>query len=715
MKGRLRFAAWTLVAFAALLAPCGIAAALLFAGLAEPDRAALARIADEKAPLLAFLALILLLASAGAVRALAARYLRPLRMLAEQARVAATLDAARTIRPDAPQELVELAAAVDALAEAHRARRSETDARIAESGVRLAEERNRLAALVSDLSEGILLCDARGRILLYNERARELFTPAAGPHRAGATAPVGLGRSLFGFLDRDQVAHAMDKIQEALERGARAPRSTFLAAAPAGRLVRARLSPYLSSQGEVAGMVLGLGDATEEFGAQARRGDLLVALGTEVRQSTTSLRAAAENLVSFPAMKEEERARFTQIVAFESRKLSESVERALGAYADAAIAGLALERMRLADLLRVARRHIAALPGLACRPPALDAGPWVKVDSFALVRVFASIARRLRDERGVHDIGFAFALEDGLAAVDLEWDGPRIDAATLGRWESDAIEVGSEPGPLTIRDVLGRHGGELGSEDAPAGARLRLRLPVAEPPREARARRAAPGTESRPEYYDFDLFGSGPPAGELGDQPLSTLAYTAFDTETTGLEPSAGDRIVSIGAVRIVNGRLLRHEVFDQLVDPERSVSRESALVHGLRRADLAGQPVLREVLPAFHAFCEDSVLVAHNAAFDMRFLELAQGESGVRFTQPVLDTLLLSAVVHPGHEDHRLEAIAERLGVPVIGRHTALGDALVTGEVFLRLVALLAQHGVVTLAQALAASRRTYHVRLQY
>ena len=120
-------------------------------------------------------------------------------------------------------------------------------------------------------------------------------------------------------------------------------------------------------------------------------------------------------------------------------------------------------------------------------------------------------------------------------------------------------------------------------------------------------------------------------------------------------------------------------------------------------------------MLPAFHRFCEDTVLVAHNAAFDMRFLELKEARTGVRFTHPVLDTLLLSAVVHPSQEDHRLEAIAERLGVRVIGRHTALGDALVTGEIFLKLLPLLADHGVATLREALDASRETYHARLQY
>jgi DNA polymerase-3 subunit epsilon len=124
---------------------------------------------------------------------------------------------------------------------------------------------------------------------------------------------------------------------------------------------------------------------------------------------------------------------------------------------------------------------------------------------------------------------------------------------------------------------------------------------------------------------------------------------------------------------------------------------------------------VIEKVLPSFHRFCEDSVLVAHNAAFDMRFLQLKEASSGVRFTQPVLDTLLLSAAVHPSHADHSLESIAERLGVRIIGRHTALGDALLTGEIFLKLLPLLAERGVATLGEALAASRETYYARLQY
>ncbi len=120
-------------------------------------------------------------------------------------------------------------------------------------------------------------------------------------------------------------------------------------------------------------------------------------------------------------------------------------------------------------------------------------------------------------------------------------------------------------------------------------------------------------------------------------------------------------------------------------------------------------------MLPAFHAFAQDTVLVAHNAAFDMRFLQLKEAATGRVFHQPVLDTLLLSALVHPNQESHRLEAIAARFNINVLGRHTALGDAIVTAEVFLRLIPLLQAMGIHTLRQAREAAQNTYYARIKY
>ena len=164
--------------------------------------------------------------------------------------------------------------------------------------------------------------------------------------------------------------------------------------------------------------------------------------------------------------------------------------------------------------------------------------------------------------------------------------------------------------------------------------------------------------------------------------------------------------------MRIVNGRLLRQETFDQLVDPRRPVSPRSVSIHGISSGLLEGQPTIDEALPLFARFCEGTVLVGHNVGFDMRFLELKEAQTGVRLTQPVLDTLLLDAVAAPEEQDHSLEAIAARLGVSVVGRHTALGDAILTGEIFLKQLRLLAAQGFVTLGGAREAARSTYLAR---
>jgi DNA polymerase-3 subunit epsilon len=289
-----------------------------------------------------------------------------------------------------------------------------------------------------------------------------------------------------------------------------------------------------------------------------------------------------------------------------------------------------------------------------------------------------------------------------------------MSTETVTAWEAEPIVADGEPTGLSVRDVLERHGGTLWFERARARQEcfFRLLLPQAA---SAVAPLAVALPDSRPEFYDFELFGRGGDAGGGPDRPLAELVYTVFDTETTGLDPAGGDEIIQIGATRVVAGKVRRESVFEQLVDPQRSVPEAGIAIHGIRPEQLAGQPLIGAVLPVFHAFAADTVLVAHNAAFDMRFLQLKEAATGVRFEQPVLDTLLLSAVLHPEQESHRLEAIAERLGVPVLGRHTALGDAMVTAEVFVKMLPLLRERGLVTLGQVLEASRATWLARVKY
>jgi DNA polymerase-3 subunit epsilon len=123
-------------------------------------------------------------------------------------------------------------------------------------------------------------------------------------------------------------------------------------------------------------------------------------------------------------------------------------------------------------------------------------------------------------------------------------------------------------------------------------------------------------------------------------------------------------------------------------------------------------KPPIAVVLPQFHSFIGDAVLIAHNASFDMKFIRLKEGEAGVSFVMPVLDTLLLSTFLHDHTHRHGLDAVASRFAVKVLGRHTALGDALAVAGIFVRMLNLLAARGIITLGDALAVSQKMAHLR---
>ena len=127
----------------------------------------------------------------------------------------------------------------------------------------------------------------------------------------------------------------------------------------------------------------------------------------------------------------------------------------------------------------------------------------------------------------------------------------------------------------------------------------------------------------------------------------------------------------------------------------------------------VATAPPISEAGRRFHSFCEDAVLVAHNAPFDMSFLRRHEAAIGARFENPVLDTVLLSATLFGQSDVHTLDALSERLGIeiPAAARHTALGDARATAAAFLKMLPMLEETGVTTLSNAFEESRK--HKRL--
>ncbi|MFC3616659.1 exonuclease domain-containing protein [Lutimaribacter marinistellae] len=216
---------------------------------------------------------------------------------------------------------------------------------------------------------------------------------------------------------------------------------------------------------------------------------------------------------------------------------------------------------------------------------------------------------------------------------------------------------------------------------------------------------------ARPLIYDFDLLEtSGDTAFET--RKLSDLCFVVFDTETTGLLPHK-DEIVQIGAVRVLRGRIIEGEELNTLVDPGRPIPPASTKVHRITDAMVAGAPDIAEAGRAFHQFANDAVIVAHNAPFDMAFLRRHAGRIGVNWDHPILDTVLVSAVLFGAGETHTLDALCDRLEVeiPQALRHTALGDARATAEVLVRMLPMLKARGMETFGDVIAETRK--HGRL--
>jgi len=194
-------------------------------------------------------------------------------------------------------------------------------------------------------------------------------------------------------------------------------------------------------------------------------------------------------------------------------------------------------------------------------------------------------------------------------------------------------------------------------------------------------------------------------AADIRERELARLTYTVFDLETTGLNAAGGDEIISIGAVRIVNGRILFDETFYEMVNPDTRIPQASTKIHGIDGDMLEGQPGIDTVMPEFCRYFEDSVLVCHCADLDCRFLGAYARKAGLEIDNPILDTFDLSRLVQPSEADHSLESIARRLGTRIYDRHIAYGDAWTTAEILLKLISVLAADGITTLRQVQESS----------
>lgn len=594
---------------------------------------------------------------------------------------------------DAARYLGDLTPAARSVAEELAETRSALAEAVGRETTRLAGEKARLEALLSDVPVGVLLCTASHQLVFYNGPATEMLG-------AGAAAP-GLDRRVFDYLRAAPLGHAHDRLNAAGDRDATA--DLMVATLDGARILsgRMRLLDQVEGGGaELGGYVLTLRDVTADLAAHAERERLLAEVFDRIRRPAANLSTvigaqadAAAGGGAAPALQAAMQA--------EAADLARAVNDLAARYDTARAGWWPLPMTRGADLIDGLRARIEAR-GLALAASGADL--ILRCDGYALVALLDAMAGRMAAAGVARDFTLGLTPDGAGAMITLGWTGGPLDVGALDRWLAEPLEVGAAA--MTARAVLDSHASECWPEPRPGGGLLRL------PILEARIAARRPAPLARRVVYDFDLLFK-PRDDRIKEARLEDLTYVVFDTETTGLLPAEGDEIVQIAGLRIVNGRAVAGEVFDRLVNPGRSIPPRATAVHGISEAMVAEAPGIAEVGRQFHRFAEGAVLVAHNAPFDMAFLRRHEAAIGCRFDHPILDTVLLSAVVWGQSESHSLDALGHRLGItiPEEARHTAIGDAEATAQALLRLIPMLKGRGIIRFGDVLTEVRK--HGRL--
>ena len=518
---------------------------LIWAALEEPDREAVINAVGPRVVLLVVMWAVSLAAVGAVLRQLVAYFMTAPARLAEEAQVLLGTDVKRRLVAQGSVENRRLTDLFNQLVEQREALRSEMDVRVQEASRNTEMEKSRLAALMSELTKSVVVCNLDGRILLYNNRARMQFRALSkAPGVAGGAELVGLGRSIYSVFDRKLVTHALENIQHRLQRGAASPSAQFVTTTHAGQLLRVQMAPVRAVQSpdgaadiavsnDLTGFVLMLDNITREFEADSEKDRVLYSLTEGSRAALANAQAAVE-VLEYPDIEAEMRERLLHVIREEIQGLGKRIDEMQTSSTNNLRSRWPLEDMLGADFIEAAVRRIETSLPVRAEWDAVDTSLWLKVESFSLLQALVHLSSRLNIECGVDTVQLRLAENAQRAQLDLLWTPQTPDIKAMMNWELEQIRSGSETLSLTVQDVLTRHGGDSWYERDADGVRafFRFLLPLAAPQEEL-ASATFLRNESRPEYYDFDLFQSSEQSRSLEDRLLTELTYTVFDTETT--------------------------------------------------------------------------------------------------------------------------------------------------------------------------------------
>ncbi|MBW1615465.1 MAG: 3'-5' exoribonuclease [Deltaproteobacteria bacterium] len=576
----------------------------------------------------------------------------PLNKITDETALIISSNPSHRIKTEGGKSILNLANLINEIADEYDKLKTDVSVEIEAAKTAVEKEKNILASFMEQLPYGALACNAEGKIILFNKEAKIIESKS---HF------IGIGRSISGIIDKEFTEHALYEANILQNKDNIAASSSFFMVTDSQKLIKVQASPITGNNNEYIGFILFLYDMTAE-----------IAL----------VKKAVES--------------------------------------EAGYLGYMKKRMPLItvsdrDIMATFRKRAKEQLNVDITTEFSEKSNWIKVESYSFILALLFIIIKFREKTGLIFFHCKVAREKNMLAVLFLLPDDETAKTVVSSLNQPVLTADNKKILITLSEIINYNEGILTIDSSCIVNRtyLKLLMPIVEIG-EPKTIQGIDITNAKQEFYNFDLLTKHFKSRRLNDYPLKELAYTVFDTETTGLNTQT-DEIISIAAVRIVNNKLLYKEKFEELVNPGIRIPWEAEKIHGINDSMVKDKLNIKKVLNDFYNFAEDTVLLAHNAGFDMKLLQAKEKDAKLKFDNPVLDTMILSAAVYPTHQRHDLKSIAQLVGVKIKGRHTAAGDALAAAEIFLKLIPLLEKKNIFTLKEAIEVSKKTIYSKLKY
>ncbi len=406
------------------------------------------------------------------------------------------------------------------------------------ASVEAEEEKNILAAFISELPEGVLICNAEGQILLYNRQARQFLEQGKHHSEFGEAdsedshATLRLGHSVFTVIDKNLIEHALDEINERLKHKVVNAVSHFIIGGEGNLLLQAQVVPILNCAGQFAGFIIILNDITRQHETNTQVNSLLQSLTKSARSPLASIRSAIEAMIEYPDMDRTHFQEFKDIIYNESIVLSNILNKVARDCSSLVKAKRSLVPVLGTDLLETIRRRAGDRLGIRINFEKPVGKNRVRADSYSIIIAMLFVLNQLKRETGCWEFTCQLWGDQKFIRLDLRWQGSPLRTETLRKWKDRFLTIEEEDRCLlTLRGVLEHHGAEIWShsgempEDQPY---VRLLLPADTAPETERLRPVTVLSESHTGFYDLGLFNPSDQNPGPDNRLLTELTYTSL-------------------------------------------------------------------------------------------------------------------------------------------------------------------------------------------